>query len=194
MPLSPPAEREPLHHRTIDLKGYRRQDGLYDIEGHLVDTKSYGFDNSEKGRVEAGEHLHEMWLRLTIDESFTLRDVEAATDASPFRVCGEVPPNFKTLIGLKIGPGWRREALKRVGGAKGCTHLVEMLWPLATVAFQTLAGKAEKRTESWKAEGGRPRMLDSCHAFRADGEKARTRWPDFYTGPAVQGGAVKNGD
>ena len=39
MPLSPPPERELLHSRDIVLRGYRRADGLYDIEAHLTDTK-----------------------------------------------------------------------------------------------------------------------------------------------------------
>ena len=43
MPLSPPQERELLHSRDIVLRGYRRADGLYDIEAQLTDTKSYGF-------------------------------------------------------------------------------------------------------------------------------------------------------
>ena len=41
MPLSEPTAREPLHRRTIDMVGYRRADGLFDIEAHLIDTKTY---------------------------------------------------------------------------------------------------------------------------------------------------------
>ena len=45
--FSAPADREPMHRRQIDMRGYLRADGLFDIEGHLLDTKSYGFDNEE---------------------------------------------------------------------------------------------------------------------------------------------------
>ena len=45
MPLSPPAPREPIHTRAIDLRGYRREDGLWDIEGHLTDVKCYDFES-----------------------------------------------------------------------------------------------------------------------------------------------------
>ena len=41
--LDPTVAREPLHRRTIEIHGYKREDGLYDIEGHLVDTKPYDF-------------------------------------------------------------------------------------------------------------------------------------------------------
>ena len=39
MPLSPAAPREHIHTRTVTCRGYRRKDGLWDIEGHLVDVK-----------------------------------------------------------------------------------------------------------------------------------------------------------
>ena len=79
MPLSEPAAREKLHTRTVTCEGFRRADGLWDIEGHMTDVKTYGFDNSWRGRVEPGEPLHGMWLRLTIDEDFTIRAAEAFT-------------------------------------------------------------------------------------------------------------------
>jgi hypothetical protein len=68
MPLSDPAERNLLHLRDIQLRGYQRKDGLFDIEAHLVDTKSYGFNNEGRGWIEPGEALHGMWIRMTINE------------------------------------------------------------------------------------------------------------------------------
>lgn len=43
MPLSTAAARKPLHHRAISARGYKRDDGLFEVEGHLLDTKSYSF-------------------------------------------------------------------------------------------------------------------------------------------------------
>jgi hypothetical protein len=43
MPLEPKVARAPLHRRAIEIQGYKREDGLYDIEGHLVDTKPHDF-------------------------------------------------------------------------------------------------------------------------------------------------------
>ena len=39
MPLSPAPPRQPVHDRRVRCQGYRRADGLWDIEGHLTDTK-----------------------------------------------------------------------------------------------------------------------------------------------------------
>ncbi len=54
MPLSPPAPREPIHPRHVVCSGFRRADGLWDIEGHLTDVKSYDFDSRSRGTVAAG--------------------------------------------------------------------------------------------------------------------------------------------
>src|SRR5271163_798275 len=80
MPLTPPAPREELHTRAITLRGYRRQDGLFDIEARLVDTKPFAMPNQDRGHIRAGEPLHEMWMRLTIDETMQIVACEAATD------------------------------------------------------------------------------------------------------------------
>ncbi|HRJ60347.1 MAG TPA: DUF2889 domain-containing protein, partial [Azospirillaceae bacterium] len=138
MPLSTPAPRQPIHARDILCRGYRRDDGLWDIEGWLSDTKDYGFETYERGMIAAGDRIHGMWLRLTLDDDFTVRGVEAVTDDSPYRGCPSITPNFQRLLGLTVGAGWNRAVKERLSGVHGCTHLVEMLGPLATVAFQTI--------------------------------------------------------
>jgi hypothetical protein len=181
MPLSPAAEREHLHSRQIGLQGYRRSDGLWDIEGHLTDVKTYGFKNDFRGEIAAGEPIHDMWLRLTIDEDFVVRDVEAVTDGAPFRICPEITPNFKRLIGARMTNGWRREVRERLGGVEGCTHLVETLGAMATAAYQTLYPTLVKKNRAHR-NLGKPGIIDSCHAFASDGEVVKKRWPKFYTG------------
>lgn len=194
MPLSPPpVERQLIHSRDIICRGYRRTDGLWDIEGRLSDTKTYEFHTEERGTIHPGDHIHGMWLRLTVDDDFHVHGVEAVTDDSPYRACPAVAPNFQRLVGLTIGPGWTRAVKERLGGVQGCTHLVEMLGPLATVAFQTIFTLlARERAEREKTEAGRPleskqtsrpTLLNMCHVLSSDGEVARRHWPEFYTGP-----------
>ena len=79
MPLSSPAAREHIHNRTVECRGYRREDGLWDIEGRLVDVKTYTFHNNERGDVPPGEPVHEMWIRLTVDDDMKIHGVEATT-------------------------------------------------------------------------------------------------------------------
>ena len=186
MPLSPPAPREHRHTRQIECRGYRREDGLWDIEGHLTDVKSYAFDNAYRGRIDAGVPIHDMWVRLTVDADLMVRAAQAETLAGPYRVCPNAAPAVEKLAGLTIGPGWRGKLRRRIGGTQGCTHIVEMLQPLATVAFQTIF--ADRRQWNVKTEEqsnvGKPPQIDSCYALRSDGEAVRDHYPTWYTGPA----------
>jgi hypothetical protein len=183
MPLShPAAPRQHIHTRRVEARGYRREDGLWDIEGHLVDTKTYSFDSTERGEVQAGEAVHDMWLRLTVDDDLLIHAVEAVTDSSPYGVCPAVTPNFQRLVGVRIGPGFRREVKQRLGGTEGCTHLVELLGPLATTAYQTIMPLKMSEPRPEGAVRPRPRILDTCHALASDGEVVRIQWPEFYTG------------
>ena len=105
MSLSPPVPRDPIHARRIDCRGYRRSDGLWDIEGHLTDTKSYGFANSFRGEIAPGEPIHDMWLRLTLDDELTVIRAEAVTAAGPFAICPAITPAFTKLEGLQDRSG-----------------------------------------------------------------------------------------
>ena len=51
MPLSTPAPRQLMHNRAIECRGYQREDGRWDIEGHLVDTKTYPTSARDTGRA-----------------------------------------------------------------------------------------------------------------------------------------------
>ena len=178
MPLSPPASRETLHRRLIDMHGYRRADGLFDIEGHLEDTKTYPFGNLDRGTIEPGVPLHGMWLRLTVDEDLVIVACEAATDFSPYSICPQAAPNFAALEGVRIGPGFTRAVKERVGGVHGCTHLREMLAQMATVAFQTIYPVRRKKEleDPAAAEAARNRMVGTCLAYAPDSPIVTERW------------------
>lgn len=182
MPLSAPTDRNPLHRRTITCAGFERPDGLWDIEARLVDHKSYGFPNHDRGYIKAGEPLHDISLRLTIDRDYQIHEVEGAIDASPFNICPAAAEGMKQLIGLRIAKGWMREVRRRVGGSKGCTHLIELLGPLATTAFQTLY-KTRTDQANQTQSAVKPVILDTCHALASDGPVVKRQWPQFYTGP-----------
>lgn len=174
MPLSQADSRELLHLRDIALRGYLRQDGMLDIEARLADTKTYGFANHDRGRIDAGEPLHGMSLRITVDQGLTVRRAEAAMDATPHAICPGIAPNFARLEGLTIGRGFLKGAMERVGGTQGCTHLRELLQQVATVAIQTMfsvrAHKAAREggeaKDTWEIPAA---LLNSCHAYDENG-------------------------
>lgn len=187
MPLSPPVPREPLHRRSIELLGYRRDDGLFDIEAHLVDTKSYGFENHDRGRVEPGTPLHGMLARMTVADDMTIVNFEADTEHGPYAVCPQAAPNFARLAGLRVGRGFIKAANERIGGVHGCTHLRELLGQMGTVAFQTLYSKRRAKDDAPNAQSTaeRPAMLGTCLAYAPDSPVVQREWPRFFTGSPI---------
>jgi hypothetical protein len=200
MPLSPPIGRQHLHTRRVTCQGFFREDGLWDIEGRITDEKSYEHANEWRGPLKPGDFVHDMSIRLTLNDRFTIVDVDAVTDKSPYRICGDVTPDFKKLIGLRVGGGFHREVRARLGGVHGCTHIVELLGPVATTAFQTISsGKARELERAHRAKsdpapredapskpGRKPYVIDTCHAWAADGPVVRRWAPDFYSGPDAE--------
>lgn len=192
MPL-PHGPRELLHFRNIEMRGYRRPDGLFEIEGHLTDTKTFDFSpGGGDNTVKAGQPIHEMWLRLVIDSKLFIHDVLAVTDHHPFPQCPEATRIMASLKGLTIGAGWQSAIRERLGKADSCTHLREMLIPMGTAAFQSLGGIREGRDRTDK--NGRPLKIDSCYAFSAERAQVMQRWPAHYTGPAVSGAQTRDTD
>lgn len=203
MPLSPPIGRQHLHTRRVVCQGFFRDDGLWDIEGRITDEKTYDHANEWRGALRPGDFVHDMSIRLTVDQTFTIVDVDAVTDKSPYRMCGDIAPDFRKLIGLRIGGGFHRAVRERLGGIHGCTHIVELLGPVATTAFQTMSsGKARELNRAHLARSGnssepatadapakprrRPYVIDTCHAWAADGAVVKRWAPDFYTGPDAE--------
>ena len=181
MPLTAPAApRERLHSRQVIYEGYRRADGLFDIEGHLYDVKDHDV-TLLSGVRRAGDAIHDLWVRVTIDHHFTIRDIEASTDVAPYPGgCDRVAPQYRGLVGANLLQGFRKRLYDTVGSVRGCTHITEMLSALPTAAVQTFAGL--KKTED---EGpGKPFQLDRCQALDTTGETVRRFYPRWYRGAA----------
>jgi hypothetical protein len=179
MPLDKPVERECLHSRNIICNGYHRNDGLWDIEARLIDTKSYDFPNLDRGgSISAGEALHDLSLRVTLDSHMVIQQAKAVSDETPYNFCKQAVKNMSTLAGLQIAPGWMREVRRRIGGKKGCTHLTELLKTIATTAFQTMSYERLKNHD----QQTKPRYLDSCVSYASDSPVVQRDWPQFYSG------------
>ena len=174
--LDDAVEREELHARSIQIRGYKRADGLYDVEGHLVDTKPHDFKLAA-GMRKAGEPIHSMWLRLTVDRTLRIVDVQAAMDAVPYvEHCGAIVPAYRKLVGVSIGPGYFQQVKELLGGVRGCTHVTELAGALATGAFQTMAGQRVQDPDR------KPFQLDRCHALDSSGPAVARHYPRWYKG------------
>jgi hypothetical protein len=184
MVLKHSVARKKLHHRQISCEGFIRDDGLWDIEAHLLDSRTYDCsydENHRDGLIKAGEPVHDMWLCLTIDLDFAIHAVSASSDKTPFGSCPQATDAMQALIGIKIGAGWMRLVRQKIGPRQGCTHLVDLLGPISATAYQTLHAELEKQAASLSVQQ-KPSILDTCFALSTDGEVVKKRWPDFYTG------------
>ena len=178
--------REELHFRRIDMRGFRRSDGLFEIEGRVTDRKPHDFVPFSGGReVPAGEPIHDMGVRLVYDEQLRVHDVYTFTEAAPYAHCPEGGRALQSLKGLRMVSGWSNEVKSRLRGASSCTHLMELLIPMATTAFQSLSASGLTRVERQDVTG-RPIKIDSCYAYGAQRELVRRRWPEYYRPPSPE--------
>ncbi len=161
------------------MQGYLREDGLWDVEAELKDTKSYELELISRGRVPVGGYLHRMIFRLTVDDQLIIREVDAGMADTPYPDCNGASERYQELIGLKIKSGWLEEAKSVLGRKQGCTHLTELLPVLATGAIQTIRGYQINNDSNHETIiNGKKYMLDSCYGFRDGGLAAHTFWPD----------------
>lgn len=181
MPLpAPVASRSLTHQRHVQFAGYRRTDGLYDIEAHLQDVKPTDFTLSS-GTRPAGTPVHDMWIRLTLDAGFRIVEAVARTEAMPYPgVCERVTPDYGKLVGLNLLRGFRKAVHDLFAHVKGCTHLNEMLLQFPTAAIQARA--AEQRDNEDGPGGTQPFQLDQCHALDTHGEIAERYYPKWFRG------------
>lgn len=164
------------------MKVYVRDDGLYDVEAQLVDTKPFELKRAINPlSLAAGDPLHDLWIRLTVDSQYVIRHIEASSDATPYDVCKQAGHSLGMMVGERIGAGWSKRVKARLMGATGCTHLTELLIPMATATIQGIKG-LEVARHGRSDLIDTPKQLNSCYAYSSDRDVIKTLWPGLYTG------------
>lgn len=173
--------REELHLRQIQFRGWRRGDGLFEIQASLTDRKPHDFRPPSGSRtVAAGEAVHDLGLTLVFDAEMVVRAVSTFISAHPYRECPGGGAALQAIVGLKIGAGWSGEVRKRLPSGETCTHLRELLIPLASAAMQSMTSLRSQEDLEARDPDGRPRKIDSCYAYGASRELVLQRWPSFH--------------
>ncbi|TPG93286.1 DUF2889 domain-containing protein [Pseudomonas caspiana] len=165
--------RRLIHRREVQCLGYLRADGLWDIEGRLADSKTHPVTLAEGRELATGQTYHGMFIRLTLDDDFIVREVQVNMAQVPTSECRGAVPAYNKLLGERIGVGFSRRIKELFGGIGGCVHLTELLLPIATTAFQTIpmgramvAPRNAADTEAYRHATGQ--LLNTCHALRED--------------------------
>jgi hypothetical protein len=113
-----------------------------------------------------------------VDASLVVKDVVAVVDGFPFADCPHAAGSLAQLKGARIAAGWTAR-VKSLLGKESCTHLVELLIPLGTAAYQTLAEVRFARGDELD-DTGRPVRIDSCYAYSEARDLVLRRWPAFH--------------
>lgn len=179
------SERELMHTRQITCRGYRRKDGLWEIEATVADEKAQEMVFRSREPVRRGEHIHDMTIAFLIDDDFTIRDVRARMDTVPWAACPEALEAYRGLVGLRIGPGFRRRVFERVGGELGCTHLTDLITQVGNTYMQAswpdrLAHQAalDPDPRRWR-DPHVVAFVGGCRAWRRGGDTLRREYPEL---------------
>lgn len=183
--ISEEAGRELVHTRVITCKAYRRQDGLWEIEGQVCDEKAQQVPFRSRPSVQAGGIMHQLSLKLAIDSDYTIQSAHAVSTTAPWPDCGGTDASYGKLAGLRIGAGFNKQVRQLLGGTLGCTHLTDLLGELANTYVQ--ASWPDRAARQW-AVAANPRdwpdkstlsFVGQCHAWRKDGATLRNEYPEL---------------
>jgi DUF2889 family protein len=182
--------RRLMHTRSVECNGYLRSDGLWEVEARLLDTKPFVQRDRYRGELKVGDPVHDIGLRLAIDDTMTIREAEATMRSTPYPTCVEVEPILQRLVGERIGQGWRALVRRKIGRLETCTHLSELLGPAVTTLFQTMSygktpegrGSLDDRRDASEP----PFFIGGCHSWRTDGPIVAEMFPQFATKPVTR--------
>jgi hypothetical protein len=176
VPLPSPATRSHVHTRDIVFRGYRREDGLWDIEAELRDIKTTPFIIPGEGEWAAGQPVHGMSIRLTVDDDTVVHAIEVSMDHVPHSPCPQAAAPMQRMVGSRLTRGWRRAIEQHLGGVEGCAHLRELLFNMATAGLQTMAQHSFTSSDPEQP----PPHLGKCVGWDLSGPVVRKHYPKFY--------------
>ncbi len=188
MSLPPPSRsRQRAHCRRITIEGFRRDDGLLELDASLSDVKDADYPLSS-GVRPAGEPIHLMFVRITIDAEFNIIDAMVCSERVPYPGgCEAIAPHYEKLIGLNLVRGFRRAVGEMFEGVSGCSHITELLFSFPTAAIQTFASFRRETDD----DGSKPFQLDRCHALETSTHVVRRYYPKWYRGADTPGDPEK---
>ena len=175
MPLSTPTvARTPQHIRQVNYRSFERADGLWDIEGELLDTKAIDQPRPNGDGVrKAGEPIHHMLIRVTVNTQLQVQAIEACMHAHPVQGCPGALDAMQRMVGCSMARGWRKSIDTHLAGVAGCTHMRELLQNMATAAFQSIVSAFSTQHDQ------PPAYLGRCTGWNFNGPAVAQYYPQF---------------
>ncbi len=161
-----------IHARRIDVATYDYDEHRIIVEGFLKDNR---FQDT---RLLTGETfprgaIHHMSLRLLVNcSTFLIEDVDVEMLTVPREFCRETMNCLAPIKGLTITRGFTAKVKKLAGGARGCTHLLELLQAVSQAVFQGVATHQSREPAGYEPEQTKrivQYLTNTCYAWREDG-------------------------
>ena len=134
-----------------------------------------------------GEHLQVTSALLDLEHSFhldltvrttdgTIEAARASMSKAPLRRCLAGAEGVEQLNGLRIGRGVIKEINRRLGGPRGCAHMVELVTDAVRLVSMIMIGASvnywdelkKTMTEEEIVAEGRKRLRNTCLVFADD--------------------------
>jgi hypothetical protein len=178
------AQRQLKHRRQIDVQVFSRGNGLWEVDAVLTDTKTRIADMLD-GPRPAGTPIHDMLLRLVVNEKLDILEAGSQTRWMPYTgICNDHDDAYGALVGMNLLQNFRHALRQKLGGVLGCTHITELAQVVPTAVVQAFAGEVIDTRGT--AEGAKqPFQIDRCHALRSDGDIVRLHHPRWYRAAAA---------
>ncbi len=166
-------QEAPVHERLLEFKTFALEDDRIIVEGWLKDDRNvprYHLD----GKVSPPGKVHRICVRLLLGGwPLSILDAEAEMPVVPQDECPTVQDTVKEIIGLTITHGYGDRVIERLGGIKGCAHMVHLLVAMGNAA---LHGYWSHRLRNRRPLPDTPEeiheldyVIDSCRVWQKGG-------------------------
>ncbi len=138
------------------------------VRAHLRDA----YTEPDGSPLVLHEYRLDLWVAL---DTMVVTEVAVEPLHLPYGECVDAAPQVQRLVGLRLERGFTGEALRRLGGELGCTHLNSLISDLAIAGL--FHGYLRVRDET-RRHGSLPVMPASgertgiCSGWRAGGTLA----------------------
>lgn len=163
-----------LHVRQIKIEAFEIEPRKLLLIGHLDDERPLGFRAASGYNMGPGI-IHDMTLELEVSlPDFTITAARASMPQIPHGNCKDIVPSIEALVGVKVVGGFTAEVKRRLGGSRGCAHLVSLLLAMSPIAVQGSSATIHADSSPEDMAIRARHLMNSCHMWSADGFFAKS--------------------
>lgn len=162
-----------VYERQLTFKTYPLEHDRVIVEGWLKDERLVqGFYWDGKPRKPGV--IHGLCVRLLVGGwPLSILDAEAEMPDVPHELCPTTRESVKKIINVDIASGYTKEVKKRLGGIKGCVHLMHLILamgPAALHGYWVQSSRRHKAVPHLIDEiPGISLLINSCQLWKEDG-------------------------